>query len=195
MNENPETYTLQYLLREQDVISKQWENSPKIVKRTGCIKRTGWPFCQKQVFLLVLAILYSKTCQCHGFNYKPDYDNLRKQENCIKRHIKKESAKKYQRSGWIFFQKQLSEQDLLISFRIFVHFSISRVSFLYLYFRHLMIFSQHHFENPTFLLEAGQILERIQILFKKILKATLNTLTHFGAIRSSYFFRQSQGDS
>ena len=102
--------TLQYLLIEQDVISEQGRDSPKIVKQTVCIKRTGWTFCQKQLskqgfFYQLKTTLYSKTCKFHVFNYRPDYISLRKQENCIKRQKKKENAKKYHRSGWNFFQK------------------------------------------------------------------------------------------
>ena len=109
------------------------KNSPKIVKRTGFIKQTGWTFCQKQLskqgfFYQLKAILHSKTCQYHGFNYKPDYISLRKQENCIKRHTKKENAKKYQRSGWNFFQKQLSEQDLITANRVVKNFKIVKRS-------------------------------------------------------------------
>ena len=48
--------------------------------------------------------MYSKACQYHGFNYKPDYISLRKQENCIKRQ-KRGMPKKYQRSWCNFFQK------------------------------------------------------------------------------------------
>ena len=64
----------------------------KIVKQTG-------------PFYLLEAILYKKTCQYHGFKYKPDYISLRKQENCIKRQKKRENAKKYHQSRRIFFQK------------------------------------------------------------------------------------------
>ena len=50
-----------------------------------------------------------KTCQYHDFNHKPDYISLRKQENYIKRQIKKENAKKYQRTGWGKFSQVVKQ--------------------------------------------------------------------------------------
>ena len=52
----------------------------KIVKQTG-------------LFYLLEAILCSKTCQYHGFNYKPDHISLRMQENCIKRQKRRKCQK------------------------------------------------------------------------------------------------------
>ena len=109
--------TLQYLLREQGVIS---EKGGKILPKQLSIKRTGWTFCQKQLskqgfFYQLKAIFNRKTCKYHNSNHKPDYISLRKQENCIKRQEKREC---HQRSGWNFFQKQLSEQDLITANRV-----------------------------------------------------------------------------
>jgi len=64
----------------------------KIVKQTG-------------PFYLLEAILYKKTCQYHGFKYKPDYISLRKQENCIKRQKKEKMPKNIIDQGGFFFQK------------------------------------------------------------------------------------------
>ena len=49
--------------------------------------------------------MYSKTCQYHGFNYKPDYISLRKQENCIKRQKKRRKCQKISAIRVEFFSK------------------------------------------------------------------------------------------